>query len=85
LSVICVAYGADTASSRANAPDAALDILQELKVPQRRRGAFLLADQRMPQYGWLEFSAACQGRFSAELKRALLTAYADTMPPSRHQ
>ena len=69
-------YGAQYRVIGSDSPDAALDLLKELKV-RNDTVALLLADQRMPRMDGVEFLRAAREIFP-EAKRALLTAYADT-------
>lgn len=69
-------YGADYRVIGSNAPEAALDILKELKI-RSDNVALLLADQRMPQMDGVAFLQEAI-RIFPTAKRALLTAYADT-------
>jgi thioredoxin reductase (NADPH) len=59
-----------------DSPQAALDLLNQLKV-RSDSVALLLADQRMPQMDGVRFLQEAREIFP-EAKRALLTAYADT-------
>jgi thioredoxin reductase (NADPH) len=69
-------YGAEYRVMSSDSPEAALDILNELKV--RNDGvALLLADQRMPRMDGVGFLQQAKQIFP-NAKRALLTAYADT-------
>jgi len=69
-------YGAEYRVMSSDSPEAALDILKELKV--RNDGvALLLADQRMPRMDGVGFLQHAKQIFP-NAKRALLTAYADT-------
>ena len=69
-------YGADYRVMSSDAPEAALDILKELKV-RNDSVALLLADQRMPRMDGVQFLQEAMEIFPGA-KRALLTAYADT-------
>jgi thioredoxin reductase (NADPH) len=69
-------YGADYRVMSSDAPEAALDILKELKV-RNDSVALLLADQRMPRMDGVGFLQHAKQIFP-DAKRALLTAYADT-------
>src|SRR5215470_1317541 len=69
-------YGAQYRVLASDSPDAALALLNQLKL----RGdslALLLADQRMPKMDGVRFLQEAREVFP-EAKRALLTAYADT-------
>jgi thioredoxin reductase (NADPH) len=69
-------YGAQYRVLASGSPEAALDLLNQLKL----RGdslALLLADQRMPKMDGVRFLQEAREVFP-EAKRALLTAYADT-------
>ena len=69
-------YGAGYRVMGSDSPEAALDLLRQLKL-RSDPVALLLADQRMPRMNGVEFLQ--QGmRIFPEAKRALLTAYADT-------
>jgi thioredoxin reductase (NADPH) len=69
-------YGADYRVMSSDAPEAALEILKELKV-RNDSVALLLADQRMPRMDGVGFLQHAKQIFP-DAKRALLTAYADT-------
>src|ERR1022692_1235524 len=69
-------YGADYRVIASDSPEAALDILKQLKV-RNDSVALLLADQRMPKMDGVTFLQEAQ-QFFPDAKRALLTAYADT-------
>jgi thioredoxin reductase (NADPH) len=69
-------YGADYRVMSSDAPEAALDILKELRV-RNDSVALLLADQRMPRMDGVGFLQHAKQIFP-DAKRALLTAYADT-------
>ena len=69
-------YGASYRVLTSNAPEAALDLLNQLKV-RNDSVALLLADQRMPKMDGVNFLQAAREIFP-DAKRALLTAYADT-------
>jgi thioredoxin reductase (NADPH) len=69
-------YGADYRVMSSGAPEAALDILKELRV-RNDSVALLLADQRMPRMDGVGFLQHAKQIFP-DAKRALLTAYADT-------
>jgi thioredoxin reductase (NADPH) len=69
-------YGADYRVLASDSPQAALDLLNQLKV-RSDSVALLLADQRMPQMDGVRFLQEAREIFP-EAKRALLTAYADT-------
>jgi thioredoxin reductase (NADPH) len=69
-------YGADYRVMISDAPEAALEILKELKV-RNDSVALLLADQRMPRMDGVGFLQHAKQIFP-DAKRALLTAYADT-------
>ena len=69
-------YGADYRVIGSDSPEAALEMLRELKL--RNDGvALLLADQRMPRMDGVGFLKEARQIFP-DAKRALLTAYADT-------
>jgi thioredoxin reductase (NADPH) len=69
-------YGAQYRVLASDSPQAALDILNQLKL--RSDGvALLLADQRMPKMDGVRFLQEAREVFP-EARRALLTAYADT-------
>ncbi|HWA95753.1 MAG TPA: FAD-dependent oxidoreductase [Terracidiphilus sp.] len=69
-------YGAEYRILRAASGQAALDILDQLKVRQEAV-ALLVSDQRMPGMTGVEFLERARVQF-AEARRVLLTAYADT-------
>jgi thioredoxin reductase (NADPH) len=69
-------YGAEYRVMGSDSPEAALDLLRQLKV-RNDSVALLLADQRMPRMNGVEFLQEAT-RIFPEAKRALLTAYADT-------
>ena len=69
-------YGADYRVIGSDSPEAALDILKQLKV-RNDSVALLLADQRMPRMDGIGFLQEGM-RIFPDAKRALLTAYADT-------
>jgi thioredoxin reductase (NADPH) len=69
-------YGAEYRVIGSDSPEAALDLLKQLKV-RNDSVALLLADQRMPRIDGVEFLQQAMEIFPAA-KRALLTAYADT-------
>src|SRR5262249_20053400 len=69
-------YGAEYRVIGSDSPEAALDLLKQLKL-RNDNVALLLADQRMPKMEGVEFLQAAMQIFP-EAKRALLTAYADT-------
>jgi thioredoxin reductase (NADPH) len=69
-------YGAEYRVLGSDAPEAALDLVKQLKV-RNDAVALLLADQRMPKLDGVGFLQAARQVFP-EAKRALLTAYADT-------
>jgi thioredoxin reductase (NADPH) len=69
-------YGAEYRVLASDAPDAALDLLNQFKV-RNDSVALLLADQRMPKMDGVRFLQEAREVFP-EAKRALLTAYADT-------
>src|SRR5499433_3640689 len=69
-------YGADYRVLASDSPQAALDLLKQLKV-RNDSVALLLADQRMPKLDGVGFLQEAQ-QIYPEAKRALLTAYADT-------
>ena len=69
-------FGAKYRVLASDAPQAALDLLKQLKVRNEAVG-LLLADQRMPQMDGVGFLQEAREIFP-EAKRALLTAYADT-------
>jgi thioredoxin reductase (NADPH) len=69
-------YGAGYRVIGSDSPEAALDVLKQLKV-RSDSVALLLADQRMPHINGVEFLQAGMQLFP-DAKRALLTAYADT-------
>ena len=69
-------YGAEYRVLASDSPQAALDILRQLKV-RNDPVALLLADQRMPKMDGIGFLQEAREIFP-EAKRALLTAYADT-------
>jgi len=69
-------YGADYRVIGSDAPEAALDLLKQLKI-RNDSVALLLADQRMPRMDGVGFLLEAT-RIFPDAKRALLTAYADT-------
>ena len=69
-------YGADYRVIGSDSPEAALDLLKQLKV-RNDSVALLLADQRMPRLDGVGFLMQATNIFP-DAKRALLTAYADT-------
>jgi len=69
-------YGAEYRVIGSDSPEAALDLLKQLKV-RNDSVALLLADQRMPKMDGVTFLQEAQNLFP-DAKRALLTAYADT-------
>src|SRR5215510_1227774 len=69
-------YGAEYRVLASDSPEAALDLLNQLKV-RNDSVALLLADQRMPKMDGVRFLQEARDVFP-EAKRALLTAYADT-------
>lgn len=69
-------YGAQYRVLASDSPEAALDLLHQLKV-HNDKVALLLADQRMPKMDGVHFLQEAREIFP-EAKRALLTAYADT-------
>jgi thioredoxin reductase (NADPH) len=69
-------YGAEYRVMSSDSPQAALDLLKELKV-RNDSVALLLADQRMPKMDGVGFLQEARHIFP-DAKRALLTAYADT-------
>src|SRR6202166_2392771 len=69
-------YGAEYRVIGSDSPEAALGLLQQLKV-RNDSVALLLADQRMPRMDGVEFLREAMGIYPGA-KRALLTAYADT-------
>jgi thioredoxin reductase (NADPH) len=69
-------YGAAYSVLASDSPEAALDLLNQLKV-RSDSVALLLADQRMPKMDGVRFLQEARQVFP-EAKRALLTAYADT-------
>src|SRR6202142_76468 len=69
-------YGAEYRVIGSDSPEAALDLLKQLKV-RNDSVALLLADQRMPKMDGVTFLQEAQTLFP-DAKRALLTAYADT-------
>jgi thioredoxin reductase (NADPH) len=69
-------YGAEYRVLASDSPQAALDLLKQLKV-RNDSVALLLADQRMPKMDGVGFLQEAREIFP-EAKRALLTAYADT-------
>jgi thioredoxin reductase (NADPH) len=69
-------YGAEYRVIGSDSPEAALELLKQLKV-RNDSVALLLADQRMPRMDGIGFLQEGM-RFFPEAKRALLTAYADT-------
>src|SRR5215467_9494896 len=70
-------YGGQYRVIASDSPAGALSLLKELKV-RNDSVALLLADQRMPQMEGVAFLREAMQIFP-EAKRALLTAYADTM------
>jgi thioredoxin reductase (NADPH) len=69
-------YGAQYRVLASDSPDAAIDLLKQLKL-RSDNVALLLADQRMPKMDGVQFLQEARAVFP-EAKRALLTAYADT-------
>ncbi|HZD93896.1 MAG TPA: FAD-dependent oxidoreductase [Candidatus Sulfotelmatobacter sp.] len=69
-------YGGDYRVLDSDSPQAALDLLKQLKV-RNDSVALLLADQRMPKLDGIGFLQEAREIFP-DAKRALLTAYADT-------
>ena len=69
-------YGADYRVIGSDSPEAALDLLKQLKL-RNDSVALMLADQRMPNMDGVGFLQEAM-RIFPEAKRALLTAYADT-------
>ena len=69
-------YGAEYRVLANDSPEAALDILRQLKV-RNESLALLLVDQRMPKMDGVGFLQEAVQIFP-QAKRALLTAYADT-------
>jgi len=69
-------YGADYRVIGSDSPEAALDLLKQLKL-RNDSVALMLADQRMPNMDGVGFLQEGM-RIFPEAKRALLTAYADT-------
>ena len=69
-------YGAEYRVMSSDSPEAALEILKQLKV-RNDSVALMLADQRMPGMDGVGFLQQAKEIFPAA-KRALLTAYADT-------
>ncbi|HXB21826.1 MAG TPA: FAD-dependent oxidoreductase [Candidatus Solibacter sp.] len=69
-------YGADYRVLVSDSPEAALDLVKQLKV-RNDSVALLLADQRMPKIDGVGFLREAMQVFP-QAKRALLTAYADT-------
>src|SRR5579872_5332745 len=69
-------YGAGYRVIGSDSPQAALDVLKQLKM-RSDSVALLLADQRMPHMNGVEFLQEGM-RIFPDAKRALLTAYADT-------
>ncbi len=69
-------YGAEYRVLASDSPQAALDLLKQLKV-RNDSVALLLADQRMPKMDGVGFLQEARELYP-EAKRALLTAYADT-------
>ncbi|MGC2696514.1 MAG: FAD-dependent oxidoreductase [Candidatus Angelobacter sp.] len=69
-------YGAEYRVLASDSPQAALDLLKQLKV-RNDSVALLLADQRMPKMDGVGFLQEAKEIYP-DAKRALLTAYADT-------
>ena len=69
-------YGAEYRVIGSDSPEAALDLLKQLKL-RNDSVALLLADQRMPKMDGVAFLQEAMHVFP-DAKRALLTAYADT-------
>src|ERR1700722_6424669 len=69
-------YGAEYRVMASDSPEAALDLLKQLKV-RNDSVALLLVDQRMPKMDGVAFLQEAIHVFP-DAKRALLTAYADT-------
>ena len=69
-------YGAEYRVLSSDAPEAALDLVKQLKV-RNDSVALFLADQRMPKMDGVGFLREAMQVFP-QAKRALLTAYADT-------
>lgn len=69
-------YGAEYRVLASDSPEAALDLLRQLKL-RSDTVALLLADQRMPKMDGVGFLQEAKEVFP-DAKRALLTAYADT-------
>jgi thioredoxin reductase (NADPH) len=70
-------YGAEYQVIGSDSPEAALDLLNQLKV-RNDSVALLLVDQRMPRIDGVAFLQQAM-RIFPSAKRALLTAYADTI------
>src|SRR5450755_1149063 len=69
-------YGAEYRVIGSDSPEAALDLLKQMKV-RNDSVALLLADQRMPRMDGVAFLQEAMHVYP-DAKRALLTAYADT-------
>ena len=69
-------YGAEYRVIGSDSPEAALDLLKQLKL-RNDSVALLLADQRMPRMDGVAFLQEAMQVYP-DAKRALLTAYADT-------
>jgi thioredoxin reductase (NADPH) len=69
-------YGANYRVLASDSPQAALNLLKQLKL-RNESVALLLADQRMPKMDGVNFLQEAR-EFFPDAKRALLTAYADT-------
>src|SRR5579859_2257276 len=69
-------YGAEYRVLASDSPEAALDLVKQLKV-RNDSVALLLADQRMPKMDGVRFLREAMQIFP-QAKRTLLTAYADT-------
>lgn len=74
-------YGEEYRIMRADSGEEALQLIREV-VLRGEQVAVILADYRMPRMNGVEFLEQAMD-LVPQARRALLTAYADTKPPSR--